>query len=93
MVVPYADAIISEPALIPTKRKAIKRAKEKVTVNSAFKRLFEFLQASHLKKIKTIFPNVIQMFSTLTSIFSHSLISYHAPYISNESSSDKEIWR
>jgi hypothetical protein len=30
MVVPYADAIISEPPLIPTKRKEIKEPKRKL---------------------------------------------------------------
>jgi hypothetical protein len=43
--------------------KAKERARD--TTNAPFTRLFEFIGVCQLKKIKTIFPNVIQIFSTL----------------------------
>jgi hypothetical protein len=52
--------------LIPTRRRLTKRATEKVAVHMAFKQLFdEFIEACQIGKIKTIFPNVFQMFSIL----------------------------
>jgi hypothetical protein len=68
---------MSELALIPTKKEVAKRATKRVPAHVRFKRLFEFIEACLLGKIKRIFPNVFQMSSKL----GYTLCQQLGPYI------------